>query len=251
MFTDQQDENELDTSAKMSFLEHLDELRHRLIVSLSAIGIGFVLCFSFARQIYNFLAFPITQHLDGHKLVYTNPIEPFTIYMKVALIAAIFLTSPVVLWQVWLFVSPGLYAKEKRFAIPFVLSSSILFLLGGAFAYKIAFPMSLQFLINYAQAFEPMVKVDEYFGLALTVILGCAIIFQIPILIFFLSILGIVNARFLIRNLRYAILIIFITAAIITPTPDIPTMMIFAMPMLMLYLVGVAVAWVFGRKREE
>jgi sec-independent protein translocase protein TatC len=248
MSIDNEEEDELETSAKMSFLDHLDELRHRLIVSLSAVGIGFVVCWSFSEKIYNFLAVPITQFLGGQKLVYTNPIEPFTLYMKVALLAGVFLTSPVVLWQVWLFVSPGLYAREKKYALPFILSSSLLFLLGGAFAYKIAFPMSLRFLINYAQAFEPMVKIDEYFGLALTVILGCAIIFQIPILIFFLSLFGIVNARFLLKNLRYAILIIFIVAAVITPTTDIPTLMIFSMPMLGLYLVGIAVAWIFGRK---
>src|SRR5207247_10767476 len=135
------DENELETSAKMSFLDHLEELRHRLIVSLSAVAIGFLVCWAYSGQIYNFLAVPITQHLNGRKLVFTNPTDPFTIYMNVDLIAGIFLTSPIILWQVWLFISPGLYAREKKFALPFIFSSSFLFLLGGAFSYKISFSL--------------------------------------------------------------------------------------------------------------
>jgi sec-independent protein translocase protein TatC len=247
MHTDDQDE--LESSAKMSFLDHLDELRQRLIVSISAIGIGFLACWSFSERIYNFLAVPITQNLSGAKLVFTNPTDPFTIYMKVALLAGVFLASPVVLTQIWLFISPGLYAREKKFALPFIFSTSILFVLGGAFAYYIALPLSLRFLINLGSSFQPMVTITEYLDLILTVILGCAIIFQIPILIFFLTIFGIVNARFLLRNLRYAILIIFIVAAILTPTSDIPNMLIFSTPMLLLYLVGIVVSWVFGKKK--
>src|SRR5207247_3142209 len=243
------DEDELETSAKMSFLDHLVERRYRLIVSLSAVGIGFLVCWAYSEQIYNFLAVPITQHLNGRKLVFTNPTDPFTIYMKVALIAGIFLTSPIILWQVWLFISSGLYAREKKFALPFIFSSSFLFLLGGAFAYKIAFPMSLKFLLSVGQSFEAMVTINDYLDLALAVILGCGIIFEIPIVIFFLSIFGIVSARFLLKNLRYAILVIFSVAAVITPTTDIPNMMVFAMPMLLLYIVGIVIAWIFGKKR--
>ncbi len=250
MFTEETDERELDTSAKMSFLDHLDELRHRLIVSLTAVGIAFLLCWTFSRQIYDYLAVPITQHLNGAKLGYTNPTQPFTLYMKIALYAGIFVASPVLLWQLWLFVSPGLYAREKKFAVPFIFCSSILFLLGGVFAYTIAFPITLRFLLSVGQSFQPMVMINEYFDLALMVILGCAVIFEIPILIFFLSIFGIVNARFLLKNLRYAILIIFVLAAVITPTGDIPTLMIFAAPMLLLYLVGVVVSWIFGKKKR-
>jgi sec-independent protein translocase protein TatC len=247
MQTDDQDE--LESSAKMSFLDHLDELRRRLIISLSAIGVGFLVCFSFSVKIYDFLAVPITQSLSGGKLAYTNPTDPFTIYMKVALLAGIFLASPVVLTQIWLFISPGLYAREKKLALPFIFSTSILFLLGGAFAYYIALPMSLRFLINLGSSFQPMVIITEYLDLILTVILGCAVIFQIPVLIFFLTIFGLVNARFLFRNLRYAILIIFIVASILTPTSDIPNMLIFSTPMLLLYFVGIVVSWIFGKKR--
>jgi sec-independent protein translocase protein TatC len=251
MHTEDFDDNELESSAKMSFLDHLDELRRRLIISIAAIGVGFLACFSFSEKIYDFLAVPITQNLSGAKLVYTNPTDPFTIYMKVALLVGVFLASPIVLTQVWLFISPGLYAREKKFALPFVFSTSVLFILGGAFAYYIALPMSLRFLINLGSSFQPMVTITEYLDLILTVILGCAIIFQIPVLIFFLTIFGIVNARFLIRNLRYAILLIFILAAVLTPTSDIPNMLIFSTPMLLLYLVGILVSWIFGRKRRK
>ncbi len=251
MHTDDQDDNELESSAKMSFLDHLDELRRRLIISISAIAVGFLTCWGFAEKIYNFLALPITQNLSGGKLVYTNPTDPFTIYMKVALLAGIFLASPVVLTQAWLFISPGLFAREKKLAVPFIFSTSILFLMGGAFAHQIALPMALKFLISLGDAFQPMVTITEYLDLVLTVILGCAIIFQIPIIIFFLTIFGIVNARFLLKNLRYAILIIFVAAAVLTPTSDIPNMMIFAMPMLLLYMIGILVSWIFGKRRKK
>jgi sec-independent protein translocase protein TatC len=251
MFFDDEDEKELDDSAKMSFLDHLDELRTRLIYSLIFLGVGFLVCWAFSEQIYNFMAIPITQHLGGRKLVFTNPTDPFSLYMKIALIAGAFLTSPLLLWQVWLFISPGLYVREKKFALPFIFFSSLLFILGGVFAHIIAFPMTIGFLLRVGQSFEPMVTITEYFDLYITVILGSAIIFEIPILIFFLSIFGIVTARFLLKNFRYAVLIIFIVAAVVTPTTDIPTMLVFAMPMLMLYVVGIGVAWIFGKRRKK
>lgn len=249
MDTDPRDEKELAASGKMSFLDHLDELRRRIIVAIAAVGISFVACWIFHETIFDFLSVPITQHLGDRKLTYLKPTEPFMIYMKASFYAGIFLASPVVLWQVWLFIAPGLYAREKRYAIPFLLSSSILFILGGVFAYTVGLPMTLNFLTDFGHAFEEIVTATYYFEFALVIILGCAIIFEIPIVIFFLSVMGITNARFLLRNLRYAVLIIFITAAIITPTPDIPTLMVFAAPMLLLYLVGILVAWIFGKKR--
>ncbi len=233
----------------MSFLDHLDELRRRIIVAIAAVGVAFVICWVFHEAIFDFLSVPITQHLGDRKLTYLSPTEPFLIYMKASFYAAIFLASPIVLWQVWLFISPGLYTHEKRYAIPFLLSSSILFILGGVFAYTVGLPMTLNFLTSFGDAFQEIVTATFYFDFALVVILGCAIIFEIPIVIFFLTVMGITNARFLLKNLRYAVLIIFIVAAIITPTPDIPTLIVFAMPMLMLYMVGILVAWVFGKKR--
>ena len=249
MDTDPRDEKELAASGKMSFLDHLDELRRRIIVAIAAVGISFVACWIFHEKIFEFLSIPITQHLGDRKLTYLSPTEPFMIYMKVSFYAGIFVASPVVLWQVWLFIAPGLYAREKRYAVPFLLSSSVLFTLGGVFAYAIGLPMALNFLTNFGRNFQEIVTATYYFDFALLVILGCAIIFEIPIIIFVLSVMGITNARFLWRNLRYAVLIIFIVAAILTPTPDIVNLLVFATPMLLLYLLGILVAWIFGRKR--
>ena len=249
MDTDPRDDNELAATGKMSFLDHLDELRRRIIVAIAAVGIAFVACWIFHERIFEFMSVPITQHLGDRKLTYLKPTEPFMIYMKASFYAGIFLASPVVLWQVWLFIAPGLYAREKRYAIPFLLSSSLLFILGGVFAYTVGLPMTLNFLTDFGHAFEEIVTATFYFEFALVIILGCAIIFEIPIVIFFMSVMGITNARFLLRNLRYAVLIIFIAAAIITPTPDVPTLMVFAAPMLLLYLVGILVAWIFGKRR--
>ena len=185
MDTDPRDDKELAATGKMSFLDHLDELRRRIIVAVAAVGISFVVCWIFHERIFEFLSVPITQHLGDRKLTYLSPTEPFMIYMKASFYAGIFLVSPVVLWQVWLFIAPGLYSREKRYAIPFLLSSSTLFVLGGVFAYQVGLPMTLNFLTNFGHAFQEIVTATFYFDFALVVILGCAIIFEIPIVIFF------------------------------------------------------------------
>lgn len=236
-----------EAGGRMSFLDHLEELRTRLIVSLAEVGISLIVCWTFAERVFDFLVVPWG---DG-RLKYLTPMEPFNVYLEVALLAAVFLASPLVLWQIWLFISPGLYAHEKKWALPFICCSTSLFILGGAFAYKIALPFTLRFLQNYGHKFDAGVTVTAYFDFVVTVILGCAVLFEIPILIFFLSIFGIVNARFLLKNFRYAILVICIVAAVVTPTADALTMMVFAAPMLMLYVVGIVVAWFFGKKKAD
>lgn len=246
---DDPNEAEADQNGKMSFLDHLDELRRRLIVSIVAVGIAFFICWAFREKIYDFVTIPITQ-FTGAKLKYVTPAEPFSVYMQISLLAGIFLASPIILWQVWLFISPGLYRREKRFALPFLAATTILFLLGGAFAYRVALPLSLHFLQTFGDRLESNVTAANYLDFAVTMILSCAVLFEIPVLIFFLTILGLVTARLLVRQLRYAILIIFVAAAVITPTPDIPTMMVFALPMLALYLVGILIAWIFRRKPQ-
>jgi sec-independent protein translocase protein TatC len=246
---DDPNEAEADQNGKMSFLDHLDELRRRLIVSIVAVGIAFFICWAFREKIYDFVTIPITQ-FTGAKLKYVTPAEPFSVYMQISLLAGIFLASPIILWQVWLFISPGLYRREKRFALPFLAATTVLFLLGGAFAYRVALPLSLHFLQTFGDRLESNVTAANYLDFAVTMILSCAVLFEIPVLIFFLTILGLVTARLLVRHLRYAILIIFIAAAVITPTPDIPTMMVFALPMLALYLVGILIAWIFRRKPQ-
>jgi len=177
-------------------------------------------------------------------LVYLNPTEPFNMYLKVALLAGLFVTSPFVLYQVWAFISPGLYRNEKRYVVPFMVSTVGLFIAGGYFGYKLVYPQALEFLIGYGKQFQPMITIGEYTDLFLTIIIGMGVIFEMPILVFFLSLMGIVTAGWMWRNFRYSILVIFIIAAILTPTTDILNMCIFAAPMVALYAFSIGIAWI-------
>jgi len=211
------------------------------------VAVGFFACWAYAEKIYGFMQAPIMTALRNNgmseKLVYLNPTEPFNLYLKVAALAGLFVTSPFVLYQVWLFISPGLYRHEKKYVFPFMFSTVALFLSGGIFGYKIVYPAALDFLISYGKQFQPMITIGEYTDLFLTIILGMGVIFELPILVFFLSLMGIVSAAFMWKNLRYAILVIFIIAAIITPNTDILNMCIFAAPMVGLYALSIGIAW--------
>ncbi len=243
----------------MSFLEHLEELRKRIIWSIFWVGVGFCVCWWKAEWIYGYMKQPIDAALAAHKLptdlVYLNPTEPFNMYLKIGLLAGIFVASPMVLYQVWAFISPGLYRHEKRYVMPFMFSTVGLFLAGGFFAYKMVYPAALDFLIGYGAQFKPMITIGEYTDLFLTIIIGMGIIFELPILVFFLALMGIVNAKWMWKNLRYSILVIFIIAAIITPTTDIMNMCIFAAPMVALYVFSIFIAWLVHpaarRRRAE
>lgn len=235
---------------RMTILEHLEELRKRIMWSIAAVIGGFLLCWYWAPKIFAWMAVPITQFLPtGEKLAFTGLVDPFMLYMKVALLAGIFVASPVVLWQFWLFVSPALYRHERSLVVPFVVLTTIFFMSGGYFGYKIAFPMVVKFLLSVGQNFRQVITINEYFSMASKVILGLGLVFELPVLIMVLARFGIVTAKFLLKYFRFAVLIIFIVAAIITPTPDIPTQCVFALPMIGLYLLGVLVAWIFGKKR--
>jgi sec-independent protein translocase protein TatC len=237
---------------KMSFLEHLDELRRRLINSLVAIAIAFLISWFFHKEIYHFLALPVLQFLPPgeDQLAYTSLTEPFFFYLKISFLAALFLASPVVVTELWRFISPALYRRERRYALPFVISGSLFFIAGGAFGYYIAFPMVCRFFLAQGMEFRQVVTVKSYLSLLTTILLGLGLVFETPILIFFLSRLGLVSPGFLLRNFKYAVLIIFIIAAIITPTPDVVTQTTFALPMIGLYALGIFIAKVFGRKDE-
>ncbi len=239
----------------MSFLEHLEELRRRIIYCLIAVAVGFFACWAYAERIYGMMQAPIMTALKNNgmaeRLVYLNPTEPFNLYLKVAALAGLFVTSPFVLYQVWLFISPGLYRHEKRYVMPFMFSTVALFLAGGIFGYKIVYPAALDFLISYGKQFQPMITIGEYTDLFLTIIIGMGLIFELPILVFFLSLMGIVSAGFMWRNFRYSILIIFIIAAIVTPTTDILNMCIFAAPMVVLYALSIGIAWFVHPKRRK
>ena len=231
----------------MGFLDHLEELRKRIIYSVIAIAVGFFACWGYRESIYAVIQRPVMDALQHNglsaKLVYLNPTDPFNLYLKVAGMAGLFVTSPFVLYQVWCFISPGLYRNEKRYVMPFMASTVALFLAGGYFGYKIVLPQALVFLIGFGKEFQPMITLTEYSSLFLTIYVGLGVIFEMPIVIFFLALMGMVSAGWMWRNIRYAILGIFVVAAIITPTPDILNMCIFAAPMVALYVLSIAIAW--------
>lgn len=237
---------------RMSLLAHLEELRKRILRALAAIVVAFLGCWAFADPIFQFLARPIYKFLpEGTRLTFLGVTDPFVLYIKVAGLAGIFVASPIVLYQVWRFVAPGLYKNEKLQSVPFVLAGTFFFLAGGAFAYFVAFPFAVEFLLSMGQEFDPMITIERYFGFLLTVILGLGLMFEVPILIFLLARLGVVTPGFLMRHFRWAVLIIFIAAAILTPTPDIINLCIFALPTIALYLLGVAAAAVVTPKSTD
>jgi len=234
---------------KMSFLEHLEELRKRLIVSIVALGVAFLLCWNFADRIFGWLSRPLSKFLPaGDKLVFTRLTEPFLLYMKVAFFAGIFIASPVILWQLWLFISPGLYKRERRYAAPFIIIASLFFIVGGYFGYRVLLPGTCAFFLETGKQFKQMIKADEFFSFASTIILATGLVFETPILIFFLARLGIVTPAFLMQKAKYAVVIAFIISAIVTPTPDMVTQTALALPMIGLYFFGVGIAYVFGKK---
>jgi sec-independent protein translocase protein TatC len=248
-------DTEKDSLPAMGFLEHLEELRRRIIYSLIALVVGFFACWGYAEKIYEIMQRPIMAALQHHglseKLVYLDPTEPFNIYLKVAALAGLFVTSPFILYQVWAFISPGLYRNEKRYVVPFMVSTVSLFLAGGYFGYKLVYPQALDFLIGFGRQFQPMITIEKYTDLFLVIIIGMGAIFEMPILVFFLSLMGIVTAGWMWRNLRYSILVIFIIAAILTPTTDILNMCIFAAPMVGLYVFSIGIAWVVHPKQRR
>lgn len=244
--TNEESEEEL---ARMSLFEHLEELRSRILRSVVVLVLGFFVCFGFAKQIYRVLALPIEPYVD--KLAFSRVQDPFMIYVKVALLAAVFLTSPFIMWQVWRFVSPGLYKRERRMAIPFVVLSSGFFIGGGMFGYFIAFPFAVEFLLGMGEQFEPVIMIGEYLSIQTMILLGLGVMFQLPIVIFLLAQIGVVTPGFLIRHFRWAVVIIFIVAAVITPTPDVINLCIVALPTIALYLLGVGAAWAVQRGKRK
>jgi sec-independent protein translocase protein TatC len=237
---------------EMTFLEHLEDLRKRLFYSAIALLIGFVPGWVFSKQLYTILARPVTKYLpEGTKLAFTTLTAPFMLYLKTAFLAAIFLVSPFIFLQIWYFVAPGLYQKEKKYVIPFVLMTTIFFALGALFGYFIVFPWACRFFLNMGKEFQPVITVDQYFGLSLKVLLGIAATFETPTLVLLLSKMGIITAGWMIRNFKYAVLAIFVIAAVITPTPDWVTQSIVAIPMLALYGLSILIALLVGRQKKK
>jgi sec-independent protein translocase protein TatC len=246
-----QEEQQEELQGQMSFLDHLEELRTRLINMLIATGIAFAACWTFSDTIFDAVSAPIVE--TAGPLNFMSVTEPFNLTVKVAFITALFLASPFIMAQIWLFVSPGLYKHERRYALPFILSSSLLFIAGGLFGYYVAFPYALEYLVLWGRGMNmnPVISAREYFDLFVMVELGLGIVFEIPAVIFVLSRIGLVTPWFLLKNFKYAVLLTFVVAAVITPSADIPNLMVMAVPMLLLYLLGVIVAFLFGKKRTK
>lgn len=237
---------------EMTFLEHLEDLRKRLFYSFIALFVGIIPAWFFHKELFNILARPVTQYLpEGTKLTFIKLTAPFMLYIKVSFLASLFLSSPFIFYQIWMFIAPGLYKKEKKYVVPFVLFTTIFFTAGAVFGYFVVFPFACRFFLSMGTEFEPVITANDYFSLALRVLLGIAAVFELPTLSFFLSRMGILTARWMVKNFKYAVLAVFVIAAIITPTPDWMTQSIIAFPMLALYGLSILIALIFGKRKGK
>ncbi|MBI5682378.1 MAG: twin-arginine translocase subunit TatC [Deltaproteobacteria bacterium] len=239
---------------RLPFTLHLVELRKRLINCVIAVGIGFGIAYFYSKEAFDFMSRPLIDAMpQGNAfMVFTGVIEPFFTYLKIALICGIFLASPVIFYQIWLFISPGLYEKERSWALPIVMSATILFIGGATFGYYIVFPVGFKYFLSYAtDSLKPMLSMNEYFSFVAKFLLAFGIVFEMPLLIFFLAKIGIVDVKMLTQYRKYAVLLIFVVAAILTPTPDAFSQLLMAAPMLVLYEVGIILARLFGKKKVE
>jgi sec-independent protein translocase protein TatC len=239
-----------DPEARMSFLDHLEELRSRLLKSLIALALGFGVAWGYHEEIFHFMVAPLKKASPSLELIATTPTEAIMLYMKMSFFVGIFIAAPFLLYQIWAFIAPGLYAHEKGYAIPFVMFGTLFFLAGAAFGHYLLFPVTLKFLGDFGgQDIKFMPRISEYYDFYSWFLLALGVVFQVPVIIFVLARVGIVTASFLLRQFKWAVLLSFIVAAVVTPTPDMVTQTLLALPMIGLYLLGVIVAAIFGKKR--
>ncbi len=254
--TPEPDPEELELSGKqMSFLEHLEELRVRLLRSIYSIVIGSVVCFIFHSQIFDYLDKPLRDALvaagqDAH-LVATNPVDPFNLFIKISILGGLFIASPYILFQLWLFVAPGLYRNEKKYIWPFVLLTSGLFMTGGFFAYSVAMPKVFKFLVEFGGQFRWMVTINEYWDLAMSIIVAVGLVFELPVVIMLLSIFGIVTPKFLLRHYRIAVLLTAVVAAAIVPSNDMASIFVVWIPLVGLYFLSIGLSWLVYWKKNR
>jgi sec-independent protein translocase protein TatC len=236
---------------RMTFLEHLDELRKRITHAVGGLLVGFILSFAFIGRVEAFIYARLTKDIPGGKLIFTEPGEAFFLMIKMAALVGVLIASPYIMLQVWLFIAPGLYAKEKKLAIPFVISSSTLFIAGAAFSHYVVFPAAWTFFAGFSNEYiEFTPRIDPVFAMYVKLILALGFTFQLPVLMFVLARLGVVSAGWLIKNFKYAVLLIFITAAVVTPDGNPVTQLLVGGPMVVLYLFGIAAAWLFGKSKK-
>jgi sec-independent protein translocase protein TatC len=253
---EEDEDGEEEGMLRMSFMGHLEELRSRIIRALAGFGVAFLACLVFSVELWQVVQAPGVEALKraGGKFVAINPMEQFSIiWVWTPLVAAFFAGAPWVVYQAWAFIAPGLYKRERRWAVPFIVSTAGLFLLGGLFAYFVAFRYGLTFLLSIGKeaGVEPTISIDSYFSMFVNVMLGVALIFETPVLIFFLTLIRVASPSWLLRNSRYAVLVIVVIAAIITPTPDFFNLTLFAVPMCLLYFLGVFASYLLVLRREE
>jgi sec-independent protein translocase protein TatC len=246
------DELDDESAGKMSFLDHLDELRRRLVASAISLGVGAVIAFVFIDRIFDFIMRPLADKLPaGSRLTAVEPTEPFMLYIKIGLLAGVVIAAPLITWQLWLFIAPGLYANEKRFALPFILMATIFFVAGAAFSHFLVFPWAWGFLSTFAPDFVMFApRIEAVFSLYAMLLLTMGVVFEMPAVVLALARMGLVTAGFLWRHIKYAVLIIFIAAAVLTPTGDMVTQSLMAGPMVGLYLLSIVLAWLFGKKKR-
>jgi sec-independent protein translocase protein TatC len=244
-------ERETDTQDKIPFTAHLEELRKRLIACFIAVAVGFVLSYGFKEKLFNILTQPLIAVMDqGETLIYTGLPEAFFTFLKVSFLAGLMLASPVIIYQFWMFIAPGLYDREKRLLVPIVLLSSIFFVGGALFGYFIVFPYGFQFFLGFAtETIRPMPAMKEYLSFSAKLLLAFGLVFELPLVITFLARLGIVSVPFLKKNRKYALLLFFAGAAILTP-PDVITQVMMALPLMVLYEVSIIGAKIFGKKKQ-
>lgn len=241
----------VDSAEKQPFLSHLEELRKRLVVCAIGVGAGFVIAYIFAERLFQLLVAPLKAVMpEGDQLIFTNLPEMFFAYIKVAFIAGIMAAAPLIFYQLWMFIAPGLYRKEKKMAIPFVISSTILFVGGALFGYFVVFPFGFKFFIGFSNEYvKALPSVKQYFSFSMKLLFAFGAVFELPVIIFFLSKMGIVTPQFLKQKRKYAILLTFVLAAILTP-PDVITQCMMAGPLIVLYEIGIIVSRIAQKKKE-
>ncbi len=242
----------MDEQEKIPFTAHLEELRQRLLICFIAVGIGFVLSYGFKEKLFAILTRPLISVMQtGDKMIFTGLPEAFFTYLKVAFLSGIMLAAPVILYQFWMFVAPGLYHKEKRLLVPIVFLSSFFFIGGALFGYFIVFPFGFKFFLGFAsQTIQALPSMREYLSFSAKLLLAFGLVFELPLVITFLAKLDLVSVEFLKKNRKYAILLFFVAAAIFTP-PDVVTQIMMALPLMALYEVSILGARIFGKKRIE
>ena len=242
----------MDEQEKIPFTEHLEELRKRLIVCFIAVGVGFVLSYGFKEKLFQILTRPLIRIMQtGDKLIFTGLPEAFFTYLKVAFLSGIILAAPVIFYEFWMFVAPGLYDKEKRLMVPVVVLSTVFFVGGAFFGYFIVFPYGFKFFLGFAsEIIRPLPSMREYLGFASKLLLAFGLVFELPLIITFLARLGLVSVSFLKKNRKYALLLFFMGAAILTP-PDVVTQIMMALPLILLYEISIIGARIFGKKNFE